>query len=86
MSGPSLARVSASVTTPAKEKLHESLSVREFDVFMRIAGGGTAKEIAGDLSLSVKTVSTHHTHIFRKLHVRTDAQLGEYALRNRLVA
>lgn len=86
VSGPSLARVPASMTTPAKEKLHESLSVREFDVFMRIAGGGTAKEIAGDLSLSVKTVSTHHTHIFRKLHVRTDAQLGEYALRNRLVA
>jgi two-component system, NarL family, invasion response regulator UvrY len=85
VSGPSLARSARSMTTPSEEKPHASLSVRELDVFMRIAGGSTAKEIAGDLSLSVKTVSTHHTHIFSKLHIRTDAQLGEYALRNRLI-
>ena len=86
VSGPSLARSAGSMTTPSEERLHASLSVRELDVFMRIAGGSTAKEIAGDLSLSVKTVSTHHTHIFSKLHIRTDAQLGEYALRNRLIS
>jgi len=86
VSGPSLARPAGSMTTPSQERLHASLSVRELDVFMRIAGGSTAKEIAGDLSLSVKTISTHHTHIFSKLRIRTDAQLGEYALRNRLIS
>jgi two-component system, NarL family, invasion response regulator UvrY len=85
VSGPSLARSAGSIS-PAEERLHASLSVRELDVFMRIAGGSTAKEIAGDLSLSVKTVSTHHTHIFSKLNIRTDAQLGGYAVRNRLVS
>jgi two-component system invasion response regulator UvrY len=69
-----------------KEKPHESLSPREFEVFLRIARGSTAKEIAGELSLSVKTISTHHTHILDKLHARNDAELGEYALRNRLIA
>ena len=70
----------------AKEKRHESLSPREFEVFLRIARGGSAKEIASQLSLSVKTISTYHTHILYKLNARNDAELGEYALRNGLVA
>jgi two-component system invasion response regulator UvrY len=68
------------------DKPHELLSPREFEVFLRIARGATAKEIAGDLSLSVKTISSYHTHILAKLNLRNDAELGEYALRNRLVA
>jgi DNA-binding NarL/FixJ family response regulator len=71
------------VTNP---KLHESLSPREFEVFLRIAKGSSAKEIAGQLSLSVKTISTYHIHIIDKLHVRNDAELGEYALRHGLIA
>ena len=67
------------------EKPHESLSPREFEVFLRIARGSTAKEIAAQLSLSVKTISTYHTHILDKLKVRNDAELGEYALRRGLV-
>ena len=70
----------------APGKLHESLSPREFEVFLRIARGSTAKEIAAQLSLSVKTISTHHTHILHKLRVRTDAELGAYAFRNSLIA
>jgi DNA-binding NarL/FixJ family response regulator len=69
-----------------KEKPHESLSPREFEVFLRIARGSTAKEIAAQLSLSVKTISTYHTHIMDKLNVRNDAELGAYALRQGLVA
>lgn len=70
----------------AKEKPHESLSPREFEVFLRIARGSTVKEIAAQLSLSVKTISTYHTHILDKLDVRNDAELGEYALRHGLIA
>ena len=69
-----------------KEKLHEALSPREFEVFLRIARGGSVKEIAAELSLSVKTISTYHIHILDKLSVRNDAELGEYALRQRLIA
>jgi two-component system invasion response regulator UvrY len=69
-----------------KEKLHESLSPREFEVFLRISRGSTVKEIAAQLSLSVKTISTYHTHILDKLNVRNDAELGEYALRHELIA
>ena len=67
-------------------KPHESLSPREFEVFLRIARGSTAKEIAAQLSLSVKTISTYHTHVLGKLNVRNDAELGEYALRHGLIA
>lgn len=70
----------------SKERPHESLSPREFEVFLRIARGSSAKEIAAQLSLSVKTISTYHTHILEKLDVRNDAELGEYALRNGLIA
>jgi DNA-binding NarL/FixJ family response regulator len=69
-----------------KEKRHESLSPREFEVFLRIARGSSVKEIAGQLSLSVKTISTYHTHILDKLDLRNDAELGEYALRHGLIA
>jgi two-component system, NarL family, invasion response regulator UvrY len=68
------------------EKPHEALSPREFEVFLRIACGSTIKEIAAQLSLSVKTISTYHTHIRDKLNVRNDAELGEYALRHALIA
>ena len=68
------------------DKPHESLSPREFEVFLRIARGGTVKEIAGELSLSVKTISTYHSHILAKLKVRNDAELGEYAVRSGLIA
>ncbi|MEY2557476.1 MAG: hypothetical protein QOE34_901 [Verrucomicrobiota bacterium] len=69
-----------------KAKQHESLSPREFEVFLRIARGSSAKEIAGQLSLSVKTISTYHTHILQKLGIHNDAELGEYALRHKLIA
>jgi DNA-binding NarL/FixJ family response regulator len=70
----------------AIEKPHELLSPREFEVFLRIARGSAVKEIAAELSLSVKTISTYHTNILEKLNVRNDAELGEYALRSGLIA
>jgi two-component system, NarL family, invasion response regulator UvrY len=69
-----------------KEDPHESLSPREFEVFLRIARGSTIKEIGAQLSLSVKTISTYHSHILEKLDARNDAELGEYALRHHLIA
>jgi DNA-binding NarL/FixJ family response regulator len=67
------------------EKPHELLSAREFEVFLRIARGSAVKEIAAQLSLSVKTISTYHCHILEKLNARNDAELGEYAVRSGLI-
>jgi DNA-binding NarL/FixJ family response regulator len=63
----------------------ESLSDREYDVMRRIASGKTVKEIANDLSLSVKTISTYRGRLLRKLKLRNNAEVMHYAIQNRLV-
>ncbi len=64
---------------------HERLTDREYEVFQRIAGGETVSDIAADLNLSVKTVSTHRSHILSKMQLNSNAQLMRYALDNHLV-
>lgn len=64
---------------------HEALSDREFQVFRRLAGGRTVGQIAEELSLSVKTVSTYRTRILEKMGLQTNAELMQYAFRNKLV-
>lgn len=66
------------------EAAHHDLSSREFEVFRRLTSGRTVSEIAADMSLSVKTVSTYKTRILQKLGVRTTAELLRYALEHRL--
>jgi two-component system, NarL family, invasion response regulator UvrY len=67
--------------TPA----HELLSDREFQVLRMIGAGKTVKEIADELSLSVKTVSTYRSRILEKTGMRTTADLIRYALQEQLV-
>jgi DNA-binding NarL/FixJ family response regulator len=64
---------------------HELLSDREFQVLRMIASGKTVKEIADEISLSVKTVSTYRTRILEKTGMRTTAELIRYALQTQLV-
>jgi len=64
---------------------HETLSDRELEVMLLMARGKRVKDIAGELSLSVKTISTHRQHILRKLKLTNNAEIIRYALRNRLV-
>jgi two-component system, NarL family, invasion response regulator UvrY len=64
---------------------HESLSDREYQVMCMIASGKTVKEIAADLALSVKTISTYRTRILEKMGLRNNAALTHYAVQNRLV-
>jgi DNA-binding NarL/FixJ family response regulator len=63
---------------------HETLSDREFHVLRRIAAGKTVKEIAGELNLSVQTVSTYRARVLTKLQRHTNAELMRYALDHRL--
>ena len=64
---------------------HERLSNREFVVLRMIASGKTVSEIALELSLSVKTVSTYRTRILEKMGMRNSAELTHYAIQNQLV-
>ncbi len=64
---------------------HERLSDREFLVLRLIASGKTVTAIAGELSLSVKTVSTYRTRILNKTGMANSAELTHYAIQNQLV-
>ena len=64
---------------------HETLSDREYEVMSGIAAGKTVTEIAGELSLSAKTISTYRARILEKLGVRNSAAIVQYAIRNGLV-
>ena len=65
--------------------VHELLSDREFQVLRMIASGKTVKEVADELSLSVKTVSTYRSRILEKTGMKTNAELIRYALQTQLV-
>lgn len=67
-------------------KPHESLSDRELQVFLRLAKGESVSEIAKNLNLSVKTISTYRSRLSEKLEVTSNAGLATYALRNGLIA
>ncbi|MBN2693006.1 MAG: response regulator transcription factor [Burkholderiaceae bacterium] len=64
---------------------HQSLSDRELQVLLRIGAGRTVGEVARELHLSVKTVSTHKTHLMQKMALSRDADLVRYALDHDLV-
>jgi len=63
---------------------HESLSDREFQVLRLLASGKAVKEIAEELSLSPKTISTYRARILDKMNMRTNAELIHYAIQNKL--
>jgi len=65
--------------------LHEGLSDREYQVLRMIAHGKTVSQIATEISLSVKTVSTYRTRVLEKMNMRTTAELMRYAILNHLV-
>lgn len=64
---------------------HERLSDREFQVFCLIASGKTVTEIADELSLSAKTVSTYRSRVLEKMNMQRNAELTRYAIQHELV-
>jgi DNA-binding NarL/FixJ family response regulator len=69
----------------AEQAAHELLSDREFEVMRRLGSGLTVSQIAGELSLSAKTVSTYRTRILEKMAVASNADLVRYAAKNGLI-
>lgn len=64
---------------------HDRLSDREFDVMRGIASGSSVSEIAAQMHLSVKTVSTYRTRLLEKMGMSTNSELTRYALEHGLV-
>jgi two-component system invasion response regulator UvrY len=82
----SLAESLASMLQEDDERLpHEALSNREYQVMCLIASGKSVSEIAQELSLSAKTVSTYRARILKKLRMTNNAELIRYATKNELV-
>jgi DNA-binding NarL/FixJ family response regulator len=69
----------------ADKPLHETLSERELQVFLRLARGETVGHIADSMSLSVKTVSTYRTRVMEKMKLASNSDLTYYALKNGLI-
>jgi two-component system invasion response regulator UvrY len=80
-----VAELLAMDASPSSQALpHTLLSDREFEVLTHILRGSSLTDIANELSLSIKTVSTHKSHIFTKLGISSQVDLIRYAMEHRL--
>jgi DNA-binding NarL/FixJ family response regulator len=78
-------KLASDLHSPTDGLPHERLSDREYQVLCMIGTGKMVKEIATDLSLSVKTISTYRTRILEKMKVRTNAEIVQYVVQHGLV-
>ena len=78
-------KLALEVRTDLTRTPHETLSDREYEVMSRIGSGKTVTEIADELTLSVKTISTYRARVLEKLGVKNSAEIVQYAIRNGLV-
>lgn len=67
------------------EVLHEKLSDREYQIMCNIAMGKSAEEIADELSLSINTVYSYRNRILEKMSMKSNVELTQYALQNKLI-
>ena len=78
-------RLASDLEAGAGKALHETLSDREYQVMCMIASGKMVKEIADELALSAKTISTYRTRILEKMKMKSSAELTHYAIKRGLV-
>jgi two-component system invasion response regulator UvrY len=65
--------------------MHARLSEREFQIFRKLAAGQAVSDIANELCISVKTVSTYRSRVLEKMSFTSNADLTAYALRNEII-
>jgi len=82
----SLAEHLASLLQQTEQPPHETLSHREYQVMCLIASGKTTAEIAKELFLSIKTISTYRFRILEKMGMKNNVELTHYAIKNQLVS
>ncbi len=68
-----------------RKTLPNQLTKRENEVLALVAAGKSNREIADDMSISIKTVETHKTHILIKLGLNNNAELVRYAVKNQII-
>ena len=73
------------ITADFEKPIQETLSDREYQVMLMIASGKTVSEIADELSLSVKTISTNRVRALRKMGMKNNAEITHYAMKHGLV-
>lgn len=78
-------KLAAYLDTDAQDAPHEALSAREFQVMRLIGEGKSVGEIAEELFLSVKTVSTYRTRILEKMEMSKNAEIMRYAIKQGIV-
>jgi two-component system, NarL family, invasion response regulator UvrY len=70
--------------TDSTRPVHEELSNREYEVLRSLGAGKTISQIAAELNLSTKTVSTYRARLLEKMNMRNTAELTRYAIKNNL--
>ncbi|MEJ2656182.1 MAG: response regulator transcription factor [Desulfobacterales bacterium] len=78
-------KIAFALNADSEKMLHETLSDREYQVLYMIASGKTVTEIAEELNLSVKTISTYRARVLEKMNMKTNAELTRYAFQNRII-
>ncbi|MDE3057017.1 MAG: response regulator transcription factor [Bacteroidota bacterium] len=68
-----------------KKPPHERLSDREFQIMRMLALGKSVSEIAYQLSLSIKTISTYRTRVLDKMRLKSNAEVARYAVEHHLI-
>ncbi|MEP6748553.1 MAG: response regulator transcription factor [Bacteroidota bacterium] len=83
---PSIAeQLAHSVENDLSDIPHENLSDRELEILILLASGMSLTEISEKLSLSVTTISTYRTRITKKLNLKTNADLTQYAIAHKII-
>ena len=78
-------RLALDLEIGTKKLSHETLSDREYQVMCMIASGKMLNEVADELYLSVKTISTYRTRILEKMNMKSNIELTRYAIKHGLV-
>ncbi len=78
--------LASSLAKESNRPLHELLSNREYEVMLAIAAGRAGTEIARELSVSTKTVSTYRRRVLEKMRLSTNADLTRYVLEAKLLS
>lgn len=77
-------KLANTINASYSKSLHEQLSDREYEVMCKIAAGESAEKISHDLSISIHTFYTYRNRIFEKMDIKSNVELTQYVLINKL--
>lgn len=78
-------RLATTIASPVGGLIHEQLSDREYQIMCMMSSGRTQTQIAEELCLSVKTISTYRARVLAKTGLKSNAEITRYAIENKLV-